>query len=120
MIATDRYSARSKELPHRVRHSPTGFEWGYGGSGPADLARSILWDHLGLEPASILYQRFKQDWVSKWPKSGFTIDSQEIDEWLSTQEIAVVCVRCGLSAKWEYVNGHGECRYCMQLAEERL
>ena len=24
------------------RHSPTGFEWGYGGSGPAQLALAIL------------------------------------------------------------------------------
>ena len=29
-------------LPHILRHSPTGFEFGYGGSGPADLAFSIL------------------------------------------------------------------------------
>ena len=26
-------------------HSPTGFEWGYGGSGPAQLALAILADH---------------------------------------------------------------------------
>jgi hypothetical protein len=29
-------------LPHRVKHSPTGMTWGYDGSGPADLARSLL------------------------------------------------------------------------------
>jgi Family of unknown function (DUF6166) len=29
-------------LPHVARHSPTGFGWGYQGSGPADLARSLL------------------------------------------------------------------------------
>src|SRR3990172_11008959 len=29
-------------LPHRVRHSPDGFEYGYSGSGPSDLARSIV------------------------------------------------------------------------------
>lgn len=28
-------------------HSPTGFEWGYGGSGPAQLALAILADHFG-------------------------------------------------------------------------
>jgi hypothetical protein len=28
-------------------HSPTGFEWGYGGSGPAQLALALLADHLG-------------------------------------------------------------------------
>jgi hypothetical protein len=31
-------------LRHVVHHSPSGLSWGYGGSGPADLARSILID----------------------------------------------------------------------------
>lgn len=34
------------DVKHIVAHSPTGFEVGYGGSGPADLALSILEDHL--------------------------------------------------------------------------
>lgn len=37
-------------LRHRiVYHSPTGFEWGYAGSGPADLALNILADASGWE-----------------------------------------------------------------------
>lgn len=34
-------------LRHVVRHSPTGYTWGYAGSGPADLALSLLVDALG-------------------------------------------------------------------------
>lgn len=34
-------------LTHHPKHSPTGMSWGYGGSGPADCARSLLIDHLG-------------------------------------------------------------------------
>jgi hypothetical protein len=34
-------------LRHIVRHSPTGMTWGYEGSGPADLALSLLVDALG-------------------------------------------------------------------------
>lgn len=34
-------------LAHIVRHSPSGFAWGYRGSGPADLARSLLAAVLG-------------------------------------------------------------------------
>jgi hypothetical protein len=34
-------------LAHHVRHSPDGFSWGYGGSGPAELARCLLIDALG-------------------------------------------------------------------------
>lgn len=33
-------------LKHWVRHSPAGFSWGYGGSGPSDTARSLLLDAL--------------------------------------------------------------------------
>jgi hypothetical protein len=35
------------ELPHVVQHSPSGMNWGFGGSGPADLARSLLLHALG-------------------------------------------------------------------------
>lgn len=36
-----------RALRHIVEHSPTGLEWGYAGSGPADLARSILVEVMG-------------------------------------------------------------------------
>jgi hypothetical protein len=36
-------------LRHVVRHSPTGLTWGYGGSGPADTARSLLIAALGRD-----------------------------------------------------------------------
>jgi hypothetical protein len=42
-------SDRAYRLPPRCdlyNHSPTGFAWGYGGSGPAQLALAILADYL--------------------------------------------------------------------------
>jgi hypothetical protein len=43
-----------------ANHSPTGFEWGYAGSGPAQLALAILADALGDDQAALrLHQRFK-------------------------------------------------------------
>lgn len=39
----------ARPLKHFVHHSPTGFECGYEGSGPADLALSIAADVLGPE-----------------------------------------------------------------------
>ena len=70
-------------LAHRVRHSPTGLSWGYAGSGPADLARSLLWDVLGYEPSPSLYQEFKFDVVAKWPQSGsWTMSQREIAMWV--------------------------------------
>ncbi len=35
-----------REIPHQVYHSPSGMEYGYAGSGPTDLAFSILADRL--------------------------------------------------------------------------
>lgn len=41
-------------------HSPSGFAWGYGGSGPAQLALAILCDALEDDQrAEHLYQRYK-------------------------------------------------------------
>lgn len=37
----------ARVLKHLVLHSPTGFGHGYGGSGPADLALSVLADYFG-------------------------------------------------------------------------
>jgi len=53
---------RSSPLPmrHDLRnHSPTGPEWGYGGSGPAQLALAILCDALGEHAGLCHYQDFK-------------------------------------------------------------
>jgi len=71
----------SKPLKHHLRHSPDGFNWGYGGSGPADLAFSILWDLLGEEPSLGLYQEFKRHFVAKW-ESNWEINSKEIKDWI--------------------------------------
>lgn len=54
---------RRMVLPLRLdldNHSPTGFEWGYGGSGPAQLALAILADALLDDQRAIkLHQPFK-------------------------------------------------------------
>lgn len=75
-------------LPHKVRHSPTGFAWGYGGSGPADLARSILADHLGYVPSPGIYQQFKFHFVASWAQGHpWTLTSEEISLYLSSPKI---------------------------------
>ena len=63
-------------------HSPTGFEWGYGGSGPAQLALAILADHLNDDEAAFnLHQRFKWAVVAAFrPRRGWTLTSGEIDD----------------------------------------
>ncbi|WP_423751857.1 DUF6166 domain-containing protein [Salinirarus marinus] len=49
-----------------VNHSPSGFEWGYGGSGPAQLALALLLDYTGDEAFALdHYQAFKTEVVSQ-------------------------------------------------------
>ena len=66
-------------------HSPTGFEWGYGGSGPAQLALAILADHCGNTERTLhLYQRFKKSVIAKLPHRHWTLSGDEIDQVLKT------------------------------------
>ena len=92
--------AHQQPLPHFPFHSPSGFAWGYGGSGPADLAFAILIDHLDEHPpregwksrrfnewagdslAYKLHQAFKWEFVATWGDA-WTIDSQAIDAWVT-------------------------------------
>jgi len=75
-------SGAKRELKHHVCHSPTGFSWGYHGSGPAELARCILWDHLGFEPHRDLYQKFKVDYIATWPTDqDWILSSDAIESW---------------------------------------
>ena len=62
-------------------HSPTGFEWGYCGSGPAQLALAILADHIADdEQAFIFHQRFKWSVIAELPRNGWTLTSEQIEQ----------------------------------------
>jgi hypothetical protein len=88
-------------LIHIVKHSPDGFEWGYGSSGPAELARCLLIHVLGAKQCAecggrgcfncddgvagvppVLYQDFKWDVIAKFPKEGWALNREEIVNWL--------------------------------------
>lgn len=76
----------SYPLPHLVRHSPDGFNWGYAGSGPAELARSLLIDYLGAAPAPRLYQAFKERFISRLnQEAAWQIDDTTIHQWLDSR-----------------------------------
>lgn len=71
-----------------ARHSPSGFQWGYGGSGPAELARAVL---LAVRPDAVAervvrhprcYQEFKSDVISKL-SGDFTLTSDTVQGWLA-------------------------------------
>jgi len=75
------------ELRHIEIHSPDGFNWGYGGSGPADLAYAVLYDLYGKEFADKNYQRFKWDIIAKLPQGEpWKLTEHEIEAWKDGKE----------------------------------
>ena len=69
-------------VPHTARHSPTGIEWGYGGSGPADLALSVLLALTDERTANALYHRFKHEVVASVPDEGGVLRAADVRRWV--------------------------------------
>ena len=90
-------------IPRRFeQHSPTGFEIGYGGSGPADLALNILAIFIPVKDddddavkvraggtcsraAFAMHQQFKRDFLVTQdvkPGGNYVIPAQVIREWI--------------------------------------
>ena len=90
-----------KPLRHVDYHSDD-FEWGYPGSGPADLALSILAHHLGetwvngkyLRKMRItqetplcwkLHQDFKRDVIAILDRTEWELTNKQVHDWLMSQ-----------------------------------
>lgn len=80
-------------IVHRiVDHSPTGFDWGYGGSGPADLALNILLYFVEEKTAYSLHQDFKWHFLAGMPKEGGRISKASIQDWVNARTGALPLV----------------------------
>lgn len=86
-------------VPHRLMHHAAGYNWGYNGSGPAELALNILenyayrlnkpnggkvscFDGSCTRLAWNLHQKFKVEFLQNFPKSGGVIPAQKIIDWI--------------------------------------
>lgn len=70
-------------LPPRLdlaSHSPTGFEWGYGGSGPAQLALALCVDAVGEARAMRIYQAVKWTLIARLPHKGWQLTRADLLE----------------------------------------
>lgn len=65
-----------------MNHSPDGFNWGYGGSGPAQLALAILLDYYGKDSSVLhFYQQFKFLVIANLPQeSDWKLTGEQIEE----------------------------------------
>jgi len=104
VIETD---GEARQLPLRLdlaNHSPTGFEWGYGGSGPAQLALAIIADVInapeGHRPPEFfdegkdaecrhravkLHQDFKWRFIAPLTKDQWNITERQVREFIAEQ-----------------------------------
>jgi hypothetical protein len=71
-----------------ANHSPSGFAWGYGGSGPAQLALAIAADHLGDDEAALeSYQLLKDRLIAEQdPDEPLHVLGSEVAEALAGAE----------------------------------
>jgi hypothetical protein len=88
VLVTDDLSSPVSEmspLPTRLdlfNHSPTGFEWGYGGSGPSQLALAILADATGDDDYALdHYHDFKRNVVAGLNHGGWCLQIGDVRAW---------------------------------------
>jgi len=69
-------------------HSPDGFMWGYGGSGPSQLALALLL-HFGATAQEALswYQTFKGEIIAQLPQTDFEMQESVVVDWLEARRI---------------------------------
>jgi hypothetical protein len=96
-------TARSSIPQRHVHYAPTGFDWGFGGSGAADLALNVLALFLPLTPdatgvalrdgssvseaAWVLHHEFKYDLIATLPRAGGHITAKTIGAWITAHPI---------------------------------
>lgn len=75
-------SKRKSLLPtyqHIKNHSTNGFEWGYNGSGPSQLAFAIVYDITKDEELSLqLYKEFKRRVIAPLPSDYWRLSTDVI------------------------------------------
>jgi hypothetical protein len=98
--------ARGHLLTHHIHHSPDGFDWGYSGSRPTDLAIALLadaasklFDDAEERPVpACFYRQFEDEVVSRLPREGWIMKRADVLEWL----VHVMAGAKGVSSGWRY------------------
>ena len=90
VTVTDGGTSKSLDPRFDLRtHSPDGFEWGYGGSGPAQLALALAADVLADDEAALgVYQRLKFRVIGRLPAEGWTLTADELADAVRTLQAA--------------------------------
>jgi hypothetical protein len=110
ILSENGHSRVETNIPHLVvHHSPNGFEFGYGGSGPADLALNACqlyltivgyrgrttqcWRGYCYTLAWMLHQDFKRDFIESVPRRGAIHSFDALDAWFQARMTPAVLAR---------------------------
>lgn len=93
-----------------ANHSPTGFEWGYSGSGPAQLALAICADLVGDKRALAVYMTVKSRLIARIDAAAWALSADLIEKVIAEAE-AEEKIRSGMRA--------GDMAYAPVLDRER-
>jgi serine/threonine protein phosphatase PrpC len=66
-------------------HSPSGVEWGCGGSGPSQLALAILLAVTDRQTAERRHQQFKREVISTIIEAEWTLPLRDVRRWLAAK-----------------------------------
>lgn len=84
-------------LPLRLdlaNHSPTGFAWGYAGSGPAQLALALCAALVDDETATRVYQQIKDELVVPMPRNYWSMSAATVARAISNIDPLGICPHC--------------------------
>ena len=88
-VVTDGVSRPLDPRNDLVNHSPDGFQWGYHGSGPAQLALAMMAHSVGDRRALVQYHDFKSKVIASLSiDEGFTIDRDFVESFSRSHERA--------------------------------
>ena len=69
-----------------LEHSRDGCEWGYAGSGPAQLALAILLDYMACPPIALrFHQEFKSRFIAQLPQRRWEIQGAQIRDFIASE-----------------------------------
>lgn len=85
-VSIDGLLVHPRQSQRVMNHSPDGFEWGYGGSGPAQLALAILLTAgVGALEAVTLHQDFKRAVIAPLAQGRDFQVEVDVEAWLAAE-----------------------------------
>lgn len=95
VIKSDHIAAPLDSHNDLVNHSLDGFEWGYSGSGPSQLAFAIMFEYGkskftkeidAYKFAIAHYIKFRDDYIASVQESSFEVSFDQIERWVDGED----------------------------------